>query len=79
MVQPETLTYESFCENEIALRHLLYGSQAGIDRTIKILHALSYADPNDWSDPMPVPPNGVEGSGNPSQWMVIMTRILLLE
>ena len=61
------------------VRHLLYGSQAGIDRTIKILHALGYAEPNDWSDPMPVPPNGAEGSGNPSQWMVIMTRILLLE
>jgi hypothetical protein len=39
------------------VRHMLYGSLAGIDRTIKILHALGYADPNDWSDPIPAPPN----------------------
>ncbi|MBE9108825.1 hypothetical protein IQ273_05260 [Nodosilinea sp. LEGE 07298] len=38
------------------VRHMLYGSLAAIDRTIKILHALGYADPNDWSDPIPVPP-----------------------
>ncbi|PSN10851.1 hypothetical protein C7293_26575 [filamentous cyanobacterium CCT1] len=35
---------------------MLYGSLAGIDRTIKILHALGYADPNDWSEPIPAPP-----------------------
>jgi|GEM_PF-2017671 len=53
------------------VRHLLYGSLAGIDRTIKILHTLGYADPNDWSEPMP--------TGRPNEWMVIMTKILLLE
>ena len=44
------------------VRHMLYGSLAGIDRTIKILHALGYADPNDWSEPIPAPPSGVAGN-----------------
>ncbi|WP_017299871.1 hypothetical protein [Nodosilinea nodulosa] len=61
------------------VRHMLYGSLAGIDRTIKILHALGYADPNDWSDPMPVPPSGAGATDQPNQWMVIMTKILLIE
>ncbi len=53
------------------LRHLLYGSRAAIDRTIKILHSYGYADPNDWSDPMP--------TDKPGQWMAILTKTLLLE
>jgi hypothetical protein len=53
------------------VRHLLYGSLAGLDRTIKILHTLGYADPNDWSEPIP--------TGKPNQWMVIMTKILVME
>jgi hypothetical protein len=68
------------------LRHLLYGSLAAIDRTIKILHAHGYADPNDWSDPIPVPPSGAisleEKTGPSSEvrtWMVILTKTLLLE
>jgi hypothetical protein len=61
------------------VRHLLYRSLAGIDRTIKILHALGYADPNDWSDPIPVLPSSADATAQPNQWMVIMTKILLLE
>jgi hypothetical protein len=70
------------------LRHLLYGSRAAIDRTIKILHAYGYADPNDWSDPIPVPPSGTGpqassgGEGAAPEgvtWMVILTKTLLLE
>ncbi|PSN78405.1 hypothetical protein C8B47_17065 [filamentous cyanobacterium CCP4] len=53
------------------VRHMLFGSLAGIDRTIKILHALGYADPNDWSEPMP--------TDQPNQWMAILTKILLVE
>ncbi len=53
------------------VRHMLYGSLAGIDRTIKILHAYGYADPNDWSEPMP--------TDQPNQWMAILTKILLIE
>ena len=58
---------------------MLYGSLAGIDRTIKILHTLGYADPNDWSDPIPVPPSGTETIDQPNQWMAILTKILLIE
>ncbi|WP_017302522.1 hypothetical protein [Nodosilinea nodulosa] len=47
--------------NPEKVRHMLYGSLAGIDRTIKILHALGYTDPNDWSDPIPVPPSAGMG------------------
>jgi hypothetical protein len=62
------------------VRHLLYGSLAGIDRTIKILHALGYADPNDWSEPIPVPPSAQTGSlSGVEVWMVIMTKTILLE
>ncbi|MFQ4137142.1 hypothetical protein PGN35_012575 [Nodosilinea sp. PGN35] len=71
------------------VRHLLYGSLAGIDRTIKILHAYGYADPNDWSDPIPVPsadtpPQAssavVGAAASPEMpWMVILTKTLLLE
>ncbi|MBE9112326.1 hypothetical protein IQ273_23285 [Nodosilinea sp. LEGE 07298] len=79
------------------VRHMLYGSLAGIDRTIKILHALGYADPNDWSEPMPAPLSGAEprsssgvetrsssgvetrSSSGVETWMVILTKILLIE
>ncbi|WP_026073006.1 hypothetical protein [Nodosilinea nodulosa] len=63
------------------LRHMLYGSLAAIDRTIKILHALGYADPNDWSDPIPVPPTSTE-SGHPGEsqtWMAILTKTVFIE
>ncbi|PSR17037.1 hypothetical protein C8255_14630 [filamentous cyanobacterium CCP3] len=56
--------------NPEKVRHMLFGSLAGIDRTIKILHALGYADPNDWSEPMP--------TEKPDQWMVILTKTLLI-
>ena len=60
------------------LRHLLYGSRAAIDRTIKILHAYGYADPNDGRDPIPVPPSGGAAPEGVT-WMVILTKTLLLE
>ncbi|MGF1519017.1 MAG: hypothetical protein ACFCVB_14625 [Nodosilinea sp.] len=65
------------------MRHLLYGSLPALDRTIKILHAIGYADPNDWSDPIPVPPSSgtVVGAASPAgmAWMVILTKTILLE
>lgn len=53
------------------IRHALYGSLATIDRTIKILHALGYADPNDWTEPVP--------TGRGSEWVSVMTKHLLIE
>jgi hypothetical protein len=68
------------------VRHVLYGSLAGIDRAIKILHSLGYADSNDWCEPIPVPTPGAGSSGErssstepPRQWMVVMDKILRLE
>ena len=64
------------------VRHLLYGSLAGIDRTIKILHALGYTDPNDWSDPIPVPPTSdilSAASSRVEMWMAIATKTVLTE
>jgi hypothetical protein len=61
------------------VRHLLSGSRVGLDRTIKILHTLGYAEPNDWSEPLPVPPGKPGLSGAKGQWMVILTKTLLME
>jgi hypothetical protein len=64
------------------VRHVLYGSLRGLDRAIKILHHLRYADPNDWCDPIPVPPvnpNSPEERSRSNQWMVVMDKILRLE
>ena len=63
------------------VRHMLYGSLAAIDRTIKILHARGYADPNDWSDPIPAPPSGIEPGypDEPQTWMAILTKTVLIE
>ncbi|MGB3312648.1 MAG: hypothetical protein WBG32_03295 [Nodosilinea sp.] len=66
--------------NPEKVRHMLYGSLAAIDRTIKILHALGYADPNDWSDPIPVPPNVETRSLSEAEmWMAILTKTILIE
>ena len=68
--------------NPEKVRHMLFGSLAGIDRTIKILHALGYADPNDWSDPIPVPPTSdILGATSPAGtvWMAIATKTVLIE
>ena len=64
--------------NPEKVRHLLYGSLAALDRTIKILHAYGYADPNDGRDPIPVPPSGGAAPERVT-WMVILTKTLLLE
>ena len=33
------------------LRYLLFGSLSAVQATIKLLHKLDYAEPNDWSNP----------------------------
>ncbi|MFQ4135425.1 hypothetical protein PGN35_003825 [Nodosilinea sp. PGN35] len=63
------------------VRHLLYGSRAAIARTIKILHAHGYTDPNDWSDPIPVPPTSdtIGTTSAATVWMAIATKTVLIE
>ena len=34
------------------IRHLLLGTPEAVLNTIKLLHKLGYADPNDWSRPL---------------------------
>ncbi|MEM9216830.1 MAG: hypothetical protein AAGD25_21080 [Cyanobacteria bacterium P01_F01_bin.150] len=48
------------------LRHVLYGSPAAVDKTIKLLYKLNYAEPNDWSKPIP--------TGAPNEVMSVLTR-----
>ena len=66
--------------NPERVRHLLYGSLAALDRTIKILHAYGYADPNDGRAPIPVPPASEPGHPSaPQIWMAILTKTVLIE
>ena len=49
-----------------SLRHVLFGSPGAVAQTIKLLHKLDYAEPNDWSKPMP--------TGEPNEVMSVLTR-----
>ena len=51
--------------------NVLYGSLEALARMTKYLHPLHYADPDDWSDPIP--------SGKDCQWMVVHIKHLLIE
>ncbi|MGF1569413.1 MAG: hypothetical protein ACFCVD_15315 [Nodosilinea sp.] len=53
------------------VRHLLLGSALAVERTIMGLHLKGYAEPNDWSDPLP--------TGRPHEVMRILTKHLLIE
>ena len=35
------------------VRHTLFGTLDAVQNTIKLLHKLNYAEPNDWSRPLP--------------------------
>ncbi|MGD1855630.1 MAG: hypothetical protein ACFB2W_15420 [Leptolyngbyaceae cyanobacterium] len=47
-------------------RHMLFGTLNFVQSTIKQLHKLNYAEPNDWSRPLP--------TGQPNEVMAILTR-----
>ena len=52
------------------VRHLIFGSPTVIRLTIQLLHKLNYAEPNDWSKPLP--------TGQPNEMMtVLMKRVRL--
>ena len=53
-------------EHPEQLRHVLIGPLGLIQATIKTLHSRGYADPNDWSIPLP--------TGHPGKMMVILTK-----
>ena len=49
------------------VNHTLLGSQTAIRNTILLLHKLNYAEPNDWSKPLP--------TGRPNdEMMAILTK-----
>ncbi len=48
------------------VRHTLFGSLTGVRNTIALLHKLNYAEPNDWSKPLP--------TGRPNEVMAILTK-----
>ena len=48
------------------VRHLLFGSLGAVQFTIKLLHKLNYAEPNDWSKPI--------STGRPNEVMAILTK-----
>lgn len=48
------------------VRHMLFGSPVAVQATIKQLHKLGYAEPNDWSQLLP--------TGRPNEVMAILTR-----
>lgn len=47
-------------------RHMLFGSLSYVQTVIKLLHKLHYAEPNDWSRPLP--------TGQPNEVMAILTN-----
>lgn len=48
------------------VRHLVFGTLPAIRFTIKDLHRRGYAEPNDWSQPLP--------TGRPREVMAILTK-----
>ena len=62
-VQP---TYPSALPEYESGRHLLFGTLGYVQATIRLLHKLNYAEPNDWSRPLP--------TGQPNEVMAILTN-----
>ncbi|MGD1856494.1 MAG: hypothetical protein ACFB2W_19825 [Leptolyngbyaceae cyanobacterium] len=48
------------------VRHLIFGDPMVIRLTIQLLHKLNYAEPNDWSQPLP--------TGQPNEVMTILMK-----
>ncbi|MEL6492740.1 MAG: hypothetical protein AAFQ95_22550 [Cyanobacteria bacterium J06621_3] len=53
------------------IRHMLFGTLSAVQATIRLLHAKTYAEPNDWSQPIP--------TGRPGEVMAILTKRIKLE
>ena len=48
------------------VRHLLFGTPTAVQGSIRLLHKLGYADPNDWSRPI--------STGRANEVMAILTK-----
>ena len=51
--------------------HMLFGSTRAVQNTIKLLYKLNYAEPNDWSKPIP--------TRQPDEAVAILTRKVRVE
>ena len=60
---------EDTAQTKEPIRHMLFGSPAGVRQVIHLLHKLGYAEANDWSRPMP--------TGRAGEVMAILTKYLL--
>ena len=49
-----------------SVRHMVFGTLPTVQATIRLLHIRGYAEPNDWSEPMP--------TGRPNEVMAILTK-----
>jgi|GEM_PF-427663 hypothetical protein len=66
------------------VRHLLIGPAPAVERTIRILHLLGYAEPNDWSRPIPLGEGGAAAlaalfGAQPGEVIRVLTKHLLME
>ena len=52
------------------IRHLLFGTPTTVQTTIRLLHHLGYAEPNDWSRPI--------STGRANEVMAILTKRISL-
>ena len=53
------------------VRHLIFGSLAAVQLNIKSLHKMGYAEPNDWSKPIP--------TGRSGEVMAILVKYLWVD
>jgi len=53
------------------VRHLLLGTLGTVQATIRHLHKLGYAEPNDWSQPI--------STDRPNEVMAILTKRVVVE
>ena len=62
-----------------SVRHVLYGSPQAVREVIKNLHRRGYAEPNEWSRPMPTV--GLPGRSpyRPGEVMCILTKTVWIE
>ena len=49
-----------------SLRHMVFGSAVAVQNTIKLLHRLNYAEPNEWSKLIP--------TENTNEVMAVLTK-----
>jgi hypothetical protein len=59
-------TRQSYDPQFEPLSHRMVGSLRAVQATIKVLHKRKYAEPNDWSRPVP--------TGQPNEVVVVLER-----